>query len=75
VTVIEPQGPGWAFALFAAAGQQLGPIEVEAVPSMARTVSAHAAVLRAAVTPATPHTGVFAAGTQPAADSSKGDTL
>jgi hypothetical protein len=74
VTVLEPQGPGWAFALFAAAGQELGPIEVEAVPSMARNVSAHAAILRTAVNPSTEHTGVFAAGTYPAADSSKGDT-
>jgi hypothetical protein len=67
VTAVEPQGPGWAFALFAAAGQELGPVEVQAVPRMAQTVSAHSAILRAAVTPGTAHTGVFAAETHPAA--------
>jgi hypothetical protein len=67
MTAVEPQGPGWAFALFAAAGQQLGPVEVEAVPRLAQTVSTHSAILRAAVKPGTAHTGVFTAETHPAA--------
>ena len=75
MTPREPQGPGWAFALFAAAGQDLGPIEVEAVPDLARTVSAHAALLRTAVSPETAHTGVFTAGTYPPANASKEHTL
>jgi len=74
MTAIEPQGPGWAFALFAAAGQELGPTEIEAVPRMAQTVSAHSAILRTAVTPDTLHTGVFTAGAHPAADTSKETT-
>jgi hypothetical protein len=71
VTALEPQGPGWAFAYFAAQGQRLGPAEVDALADITTAVAANSALLRSAVHPDDAPTAVYSAGEQAPALASK----
>jgi hypothetical protein len=62
VIAVEPQGAGWAFAFFAAQGQQLGHAEVDALTDITTTVAANTALLRSAVRPGDAPTAVYSAG-------------